>query len=401
MSSMGRRIAVALMVAALALPACAQRGAVGGGSMGHSGGSIGHSGGFASHGSLSSSFGSSFANRGGGFTGRLAPAYRGGYAPMGRSSFAPTYRGNFASRSRTGPASTYRGGYAPTGRPGVAPSYRGSSTPARGTSYTGATQFNGSQFNGSRGTGITAGPPRGGQNNNGGGQYGGSGQSDWRHGHGGDGQNWGDNDSWAGLPFYGAGFGAGLGLGYPYGSGFWLNPYEMDFLDTGFGGSANGNDSSNASPDQPQYDPSQQDQAQNDPQPYPAQYDAQNDPQNQPQPYAAQPYPAQYQTQPTAQGQSTAQNQAPNEYSPSLYAAPPIAYTQPPPSSQSYDDSGVILVFKDGRPPEQIHNYILTRTAIYLSGQRRRVIPIDQLDLTATEKVNRDAGLDFQLPDAQ
>jgi hypothetical protein len=61
-------------------------------------------------------------------------------------------------------------------------------------------------------------------------------------------------------------------------------------------------------------------------------------------------------------------------------------------------EDGVTLVFKDGRPPEQIHNYVLTPTTIYVGDQRRRDIPIDQLDLEATAKANRDAGVDFQLP---
>ena len=56
------------------------------------------------------------------------------------------------------------------------------------------------------------------------------------------------------------------------------------------------------------------------------------------------------------------------------------------------------LVFKDGRPVEQIHNYILTRTMLTVWDEHHRVIPVDQLDLAATEKVNHDAGVDFQLP---
>jgi hypothetical protein len=58
----------------------------------------------------------------------------------------------------------------------------------------------------------------------------------------------------------------------------------------------------------------------------------------------------------------------------------------------------VTLVFKDGRPPEQIHNYILTRTTLFVRDQHARKIPTDQLDLAATAKVNQDAGVDFQLP---
>jgi hypothetical protein len=57
----------------------------------------------------------------------------------------------------------------------------------------------------------------------------------------------------------------------------------------------------------------------------------------------------------------------------------------------------VTLVYKDGRT-EQIHNYMLTRTTLYVQDQQRREIAIADLDLDATAKVNRDAGGDFQIP---
>jgi hypothetical protein len=76
----------------------------------------------------------------------------------------------------------------------------------------------------------------------------------------------------------------------------------------------------------------------------------------------------------------------------------PAELSHPLPAPESED--AVTLIFKDGRPPEQIHNYILTRTTLYVRDQRRHDIPLDQLDLAATQKVNLDAGVDFQLPDA-
>jgi hypothetical protein len=66
-----------------------------------------------------------------------------------------------------------------------------------------------------------------------------------------------------------------------------------------------------------------------------------------------------------------------------------------------FDSDGVTLVFKDGRPMQTIHNYALTRTALYVTDAHIRVIPVADLDLAATERVNRDAGVDFQLPVAQ
>jgi hypothetical protein len=66
------------------------------------------------------------------------------------------------------------------------------------------------------------------------------------------------------------------------------------------------------------------------------------------------------------------------------------------PASPASEDS-VTLIFKDGRPPEQIHNYILTGTTLYVGGHHAD-IPVEELDLAATIKVNRDAGVDFRLP---
>jgi hypothetical protein len=91
-------------------------------------------------------------------------------------------------------------------------------------------------------------------------------------------------------------------------------------------------------------------------------------------------------------------NQQPNQTQPA-FAPPYPSYTQPlhPPQPLA-DEDPVTLIFKDGRPPEQIRNYAMTRTTLYVRDQHHRDIPIDQLDLTATQKVNRDAGIDFELP---
>jgi len=101
------------------------------------------------------------------------------------------------------------------------------------------------------------------------------------------------------------------------------------------------------------------------------------------------------------------------DYAPEGYDAQPVDQGQPAPpgpyepasglshqSSAPDSEEAVTLVFKDGRPAEQIHNYILTRTTLYVGDQHHREIPIDQLDLAATAKVNHEAGVDFHLPDA-
>ena len=76
------------------------------------------------------------------------------------------------------------------------------------------------------------------------------------------------------------------------------------------------------------------------------------------------------------------------------------AFDLPHPSATADSENAVTLVFKDGRPSEQIYNYILTQTTLYVGDRYHREIPTDQLDLVATAKVNHDAGADFHLPDS-
>lgn len=99
----------------------------------------------------------------------------------------------------------------------------------------------------------------------------------------------------------------------------------------------------------------------------------------------------------------------PPEYPSDQQYAPPIeqaeaapsgayrpAYQTPQPEPQA--EAAVTLVFKDGRANEEIHNYLLTRTMLYVQDEHRHAIPVTDLDLAATTKINRDAGVDFQLP---
>jgi hypothetical protein len=90
-----------------------------------------------------------------------------------------------------------------------------------------------------------------------------------------------------------------------------------------------------------------------------------------------------------------ADNQEPPPWPGVPYAAPPA---RPSSARASDNEETVTLIFRDGRPPEEIHNYILTRGTIYVGDQYHRQIPIDQLDLGATVQVNRDLGVDFRLP---
>jgi hypothetical protein len=104
--------------------------------------------------------------------------------------------------------------------------------------------------------------------------------------------------------------------------------------------------------------------------------------------YAGDAYNDPYGQQPPEQEQ-----QAPNlpyQYS----SSGPSASARPAPESEE----AVTLVFKDGRVPEQIHNYMLSRTTLSVLDKHHQEIPVDELDLAATAKVNRDAGVDFHLP---
>ncbi len=102
------------------------------------------------------------------------------------------------------------------------------------------------------------------------------------------------------------------------------------------------------------------------------------------------PPPPDYDQQPYGPGQ-----QPPPGYDPPAYRpAPQMPRSSPLPSSQI----ATTIVFNDGRPEEQIHNYALTRTTLYVLDQQQSDIPLDQINLAATEKVNRAAGVDFRLP---
>ena len=82
--------------------------------------------------------------------------------------------------------------------------------------------------------------------------------------------------------------------------------------------------------------------------------------------------------------------------------ATPWPYSRPAPSESPAPspapEAPVTLVFKDGRPNQQIHNYLLTATTLSVLDQRRQDIPVDQIDLAATERLNRGSGVDFNLP---
>ena len=104
---------------------------------------------------------------------------------------------------------------------------------------------------------------------------------------------------------------------------------------------------------------------------------------------------------------SVAQNPAPEGYDPGpqypqqpeLPGVYPPAAAQPNSTAEPSSEEGVTLVFKDGRTPVTVHDYVLTQNTLYVWDRHQMTIPTDQLDLVATAKANRDAGVDFQLPE--
>ena len=84
------------------------------------------------------------------------------------------------------------------------------------------------------------------------------------------------------------------------------------------------------------------------------------------------------------------------------YTPPPPA-KEPPPDPQpeaakSNSDLPTVLVFRDQRIQE-IQNYaIVGETVVVIADQRQRKIPLRDIDVAATTKLNDERGVDFQVP---
>lgn len=114
-------------------------------------------------------------------------------------------------------------------------------------------------------------------------------------------------------------------------------------------------------------------------------------------------YPAQgYAAEPDQGQQTMPQDAAPPPYYPQQGYRQPYApqnFAQPSRGSAApSSENAVTLIFKDGRPPEQIHNYLLTATTLTVLDQHDREIPLDQIDVAATQAANRATGVDFRVP---
>jgi hypothetical protein len=96
-------------------------------------------------------------------------------------------------------------------------------------------------------------------------------------------------------------------------------------------------------------------------------------------------------------------NPPPPDYGPEVAASSPSPFR---PTYQGQIEAAPVhgqpattLIFKDGRPPVQVHNYALTANTLYaLDGDSRQEIPLALLNVPATVEANRKAGVDFALP---
>lgn len=72
----------------------------------------------------------------------------------------------------------------------------------------------------------------------------------------------------------------------------------------------------------------------------------------------------------------------------------------PPPATDAKAEPPIptTLIFRDGRRSD-VENYAIVGNTIWVfDDQRRKKIPIAELDLTATQRVNEDRGVDFAVP---
>ena len=59
------------------------------------------------------------------------------------------------------------------------------------------------------------------------------------------------------------------------------------------------------------------------------------------------------------------------------------------------------VIFKDGRAPVKVRNYMMTSKVLTdLDPQQYERIPLDQVDVAATQWANNAAGVNFQIPSA-
>jgi len=185
-------------------------------------------------------------------------------------------------------------------------------------------------------------------------------------------RGYGRDRRWRG--WYGGGYGyayPGWGYGYPY--PYVIDPGFYNWGDTGDYGDDQGGATSQYAPYADYGTPYQE--SPEDP------YYGQSPYPQTPYPYGQTPYPNTQAPYPYAQAP------APSATRPA-YSAPAAANEVP-----------LTLIFKDGRKPQTIRNYMMNTTVLTdLDPLHFQRIPLDEIDLDATARLNRDRGVDFEVP---
>lgn len=63
-------------------------------------------------------------------------------------------------------------------------------------------------------------------------------------------------------------------------------------------------------------------------------------------------------------------------------------------------ENTITIIFKDGRPPEHVQNYLLTSSTLTVLDTHYHQIPLADVDIAATQEASRAAGVDFHVPPA-
>ena len=75
-----------------------------------------------------------------------------------------------------------------------------------------------------------------------------------------------------------------------------------------------------------------------------------------------------------------------------------VAAQRPQTREQDHSSPATALVFRD-RHVEEVQNYAIAGETLWvLKEQSSKKIPLAQLDLEATARMNNDRGVDFQIP---
>ena len=75
------------------------------------------------------------------------------------------------------------------------------------------------------------------------------------------------------------------------------------------------------------------------------------------------------------------------------------SYQGSQPSSVSVPEEPLTVMFRNGRAPATMQNYMLNGSTLTdLDRQHYEQIPLNQIDVAATQQANRARGLDFKIP---